>query len=99
MSLLDSLVIAMAAPQQGAPNPWLQLIPFALILGIATLRLRADYLAIVTIAAAEIVRLRFFAGLSVEETAEILDLSERTVKREWAFARAWLFAALGASER
>ncbi|HEX5109058.1 MAG TPA: ECF-type sigma factor [Vicinamibacterales bacterium] len=49
--------------------------------------------------AAEIVRLRFFAGLSVEETAEILDLSERTVKREWAFARAWLFAALGASER
>lgn len=34
MSLLDSFVLAMAAPQQGAPNPWLQLIPFALILGI-----------------------------------------------------------------
>ena len=34
MSLLDSFLLAMAAPQQGAPNPWLQLIPFALILGI-----------------------------------------------------------------
>jgi len=44
--------------------------------------------------AAEVVRLRFFAGLSVEETARATGLSERTVKREWAFARAWLFAAL-----
>ena len=34
MSLVDSFLLAMAAPQQGAPNPWLQLIPFALILGI-----------------------------------------------------------------
>ena len=34
MSVLDSFLLAMAAPQQGAPNPWLQLIPFALILGI-----------------------------------------------------------------
>ena len=45
--------------------------------------------------AADIVQLRFFAGLSVEETARLLDLSERTVKRQWAFARAWLFHALG----
>lgn len=44
--------------------------------------------------AADVVRLRFFAGLSVEETATALQLSERTVKREWAFARAWLYAAL-----
>ncbi len=44
---------------------------------------------------AEVVRLRFFAGLSVEETAQALGISERTVKREWAFARAWLFHALG----
>jgi RNA polymerase sigma factor (TIGR02999 family) len=49
--------------------------------------------------AAEIVRLRHYAGLSVEETARVLDLSERTVKREWAFARAWLFKALGGSPR
>lgn len=34
MSLLDSFLLAMAAPQQGAPSAWLQLIPFALILGI-----------------------------------------------------------------
>ena len=34
MSLVDPFLLAMAAPQQGAPNPWLQLIPFALILGI-----------------------------------------------------------------
>ena len=44
--------------------------------------------------AAEVVKLRFFAGLTVEETAEALELSERTVKREWQFARAWLFQAL-----
>ena len=44
--------------------------------------------------AADVVRLRFFAGLSVEETAKALGLSERTVKREWAFARAYLYAAL-----
>ena len=39
---------------------------------------------------AEIVELRFFGGLSVPETAEILAISEKTVKREWAVARAWL---------
>jgi RNA polymerase sigma factor (TIGR02999 family) len=41
--------------------------------------------------AAEVVRLRFYAGLSVEQTAEAMGVSERTVKRDWAFARAWLF--------
>lgn len=44
--------------------------------------------------AARVVRLRFYAGLSVEETAEVMDISPRTVKREWAFARAFLFRAL-----
>lgn len=43
---------------------------------------------------ADVVRLRFFAGLSVEETAKALEVSERTVKREWSFARAWLYDAL-----
>jgi RNA polymerase sigma factor (sigma-70 family) len=37
-----------------------------------------------------IVELRFFAGLSIEETARLLDVSPATVKREWATARAWL---------
>ncbi len=44
--------------------------------------------------AAEVVRLRFFAGLSVEQTAKALKLSPRTVAREWAYARAWLFRVL-----
>lgn len=48
--------------------------------------------------AAEITRLRFYAGLTVEETAEALGLSERTVMREWSFARAWLHDALRPGE-
>lgn len=43
---------------------------------------------------AAIVRLRFFAGLSVEQTAQTLGLSTSTVDRRWAFARAWLFQRL-----
>ena len=38
-----------------------------------------------------IVELRFFAGLSVEETAEVMGISTPTVKREWSSARAWLY--------
>ena len=38
----------------------------------------------------QIVDLRFFSGLSVEETAKVLDVSERTVKRDWNVAKAWL---------
>ena len=41
-----------------------------------------------------IVELRFFAGLSVEETAEVLGSSAATVKRDWSLARAWLRKAL-----
>jgi len=41
-----------------------------------------------------IVELRFFGGLSVEETAEVLGSSPRTVKREWSLARAWLYCEL-----
>jgi RNA polymerase sigma factor (TIGR02999 family) len=39
---------------------------------------------------AEVVNLRFFAGMSVEEAARALNVSPITVKRDWAFARAWL---------
>ena len=41
-----------------------------------------------------IVELRFFVGLSVEETAEVLGISSATVKREWTSAKAWLFREL-----
>jgi RNA polymerase sigma-70 factor, ECF subfamily len=46
---------------------------------------------------ARVVELRFFGGLSVEETAEALDVSPRTVKGDWALARAWLHEALDGS--
>lgn len=49
--------------------------------------------------AAQIVRLRFYAGLSIEETASALAISPRTVKRDWTFARAWLFKDLKRSSR
>ena len=44
---------------------------------------------------ARIVELRFFAGLTIEETADAMELSPATVKNEWAFARAWLHNVLG----
>jgi len=44
--------------------------------------------------AAEIVKLRVFAGLNVEEAAALLRVSTRTAKRDWAYARAWLGRAL-----
>jgi len=42
----------------------------------------------------QIVELRFFGGLSIEETAEVLKISPRTVKREWSLAQAWLYCEL-----
>jgi RNA polymerase sigma factor (TIGR02999 family) len=45
---------------------------------------------------AKVVELRFFGGLSVEETAEALGVSVRTVHTDWAFARAWLYRTLTA---
>ena len=46
-----------------------------------------------------IVELRFFGGLSIEETAELMGTSPMTVKREWAVARAWLFRQMGDASR
>ena len=43
---------------------------------------------------ARVVELRFFGGLSVEEAAAVMEVSERTIKREWQKARAFLFDAL-----
>lgn len=45
----------------------------------------------------EVVQLRFFAGLSVEQTAEVMGVSPRTIKRDWNFARAWLLREMGDS--
>ncbi len=43
---------------------------------------------------AEVVKLRYFVGMSIEETAEALGISTPTAKRDWTFARAWLFREL-----
>ena len=45
-----------------------------------------------------IVELRYFGGLTVEETAEFLKLSQRTVEREWTAAKAWLYRELSEEE-
>jgi RNA polymerase sigma factor (TIGR02999 family) len=45
--------------------------------------------------AAELVKLRFFAGMTLGDAAEVLDIPRRTADRQWAFARAWLADALG----
>src|SRR5207248_840124 len=47
---------------------------------------------------ARIVELRFFAGLSIEETADALGISPATLKRRWSLARAWLFRELSAGD-
>lgn len=65
--------------------------------GGEVLRLDAalEKLAAVDARKAEVVMLRHFAGLSVEEAAEALAISPATVKREWQFARAWLLREMG----
>jgi RNA polymerase sigma factor (TIGR02999 family) len=47
---------------------------------------------------AELVKLRFFAGMTMDEAAAALDVSARTAQRHWTFARAWLFDALASDE-
>jgi RNA polymerase sigma factor (TIGR02999 family) len=48
---------------------------------------------------AEIAMLRYFAGLSVDQTAAVLDMSPRNLAREWRFARAWLARQLGSEDK
>jgi RNA polymerase sigma-70 factor (ECF subfamily) len=58
-----------------------------------------DKLAQIDPQACRVVELRFFGGLTVEETADLLRISPRTVKREWQYARAWLHHQIIESER
>ena len=53
-----------------------------------------DRLAAIAPRPAKVVELRFFGGLSIEESAEFLDVAPVTVKRHWTFARAWLHREL-----
>lgn len=80
-------------------------VPLDEALDVATRALRGDLLALdealqrlerIDQRHSRIVELRFFGGLTVEETAAVLDLSPTMVKREWTLARAWLWRALRA---
>jgi RNA polymerase sigma factor (TIGR02999 family) len=48
---------------------------------------------------AELVKLRYFVGLKIEEAADVLGISEATAKRWWTYARAWLFNEINASPK
>jgi RNA polymerase sigma factor (TIGR02999 family) len=72
---LDDVSVASAAPEENV-----------LLVNDALSRLAAH-----DPAAAELVKLRFFGGFTFAQAAELLEVSERTAKRMWAYARAWLF--------
>jgi RNA polymerase sigma factor (TIGR02999 family) len=55
-------------------------------------------LADIDLQQSRIIELRYFGGLTIEETAEVMKLSPATIKREWAMARAWLHQALTGGE-
>ena len=56
-------------------------------------------LALVDSRKSQVVELRFFGGLSVEETSEVLKVSQQTVLRDWKFAKSWLMRALSEQRR
>lgn len=56
-------------------------------------------LAVVDARKSQIVELRFFGGLGLEETAEILKVSSRTIRREWELAKVWLACEMSAEAR
>jgi RNA polymerase sigma factor (TIGR02999 family) len=62
--------------------------------GLVALSEAIDELAQESPRAARVVECRYFAGFSEPETARVLDISERTVRREWTMARAWLYRRL-----
>jgi RNA polymerase sigma-70 factor, ECF subfamily len=103
--LIDHARARQAAKRGGAPGP-----PSRLTLGaaseVASEEPAADVLALDAAlerltafapAQGRLVELRYFGGLSIEETAAVLGVSPATVKREWSAARAWLKRELGVS--
>jgi DNA-directed RNA polymerase specialized sigma24 family protein len=57
-----------------------------------------DELAATDPESARVVELRCFGGLSIEETAEVMETSPATISRCWSFARAWLYRWLNAGD-
>jgi RNA polymerase sigma factor (TIGR02999 family) len=68
--------------------------PLDLRLDFAALNDALDALAAFAPDKARVVELRYFGGLSIDETASFLKIAPATVKRHWTFARAWLYRAL-----
>jgi len=79
------------APQSGNPGEPAQAVRWEEILSIDEALIRLKRLAPQQ---AQIAEMRYFGGLSVEEAADALSISPRTVKREWAVAKGWLHAEL-----
>ena len=75
---LDEIEVGIAAPE----------------VDVLALDAALDKLASVDRRQSALVELRFFAGMTVEETAAALDVAAITVKRDWALAKAWLFREL-----
>ena len=89
-----------AAEKRGGPDA--QKVPLETALNLP-IDLRVDFVrvdeAITALAAvapdkAKVVELRYFGGLSIQETADVMNIAPATVKRHWTFARAWLYRAL-----
>jgi RNA polymerase sigma factor (TIGR02999 family) len=70
----------------------------ATVVDIEALDRSLSRLAAISPARARVVELRFFAGLSLADIAAVMDLSERTLKRHWQAARAWLLRDMGGSD-
>ena len=88
--------------KHGANLVWDELHESRIVLPVPSEELLAVNDALATLAleepqAAEVVQMRYFAGMSIPEIAAALDLAPRTVDRHWAFARAWLKRKLRAS--
>jgi RNA polymerase sigma factor (TIGR02999 family) len=79
------LTIALEGVEVGTPPPDVDLLALDAAL---------DRLGQLDVRQSRLVELRFFGGLTVEETAAVLDVAPITVKRDWVLARAWLFREL-----
>lgn len=73
-------------------------LPVAIDLDVLALDDAMQRLALMDPQQAEIVELRFFGGLSVDESAEVLGISPATIKRDWSSARAWLYREMTEAE-
>lgn len=71
--------------------PWTASLPIDTLLALDE---AMDKLAEMDQVKADVVKLRYFAGLTVEQVAKVLEISPTTVKRHWAYARAWLLRAV-----